>query len=179
MPIYEYRCSSCGHELEALQKLSDAPLTTVLRARARRLVKLVSAAGFQLKGSGWYAPTSRAGTKTAPTKEGSDAPADAKVRGKSEGAERDQVQTKTEAATATPLPSRDRGAPLPPASGNPPSRAMKRYVIAGLLVWVPLGITIWVIESLVSTLDQTLLLIPERYRPAALFGFTFPGSACC
>jgi uncharacterized membrane protein len=52
---------------------------------------------------------------------------------------------------------------------------MKRYLIAGLLVWVPLGITIWVMVWLVTTLDQTLLLIPENLRPEALFGFHIPG----
>jgi len=52
---------------------------------------------------------------------------------------------------------------------------MKRYLIAGLLVWVPLGITIWVLVFLVTTLDQTLLLVPESLRPEALFGFHIPG----
>ena len=52
---------------------------------------------------------------------------------------------------------------------------MKRYLIAGLLVWVPLGITLWVINSLVGTLDQTLLLVPENLRPEALVGFRIPG----
>ncbi len=55
MPIYEYRCSACGHELESLQKLRDAPLVTCPACGAETLVKKVSAAGFQLKGSGWYA----------------------------------------------------------------------------------------------------------------------------
>jgi len=55
MPIYEYRCASCGHELETLQKLSDAPLTVCPACNKAELVKRVSAAGFQLKGSGWYA----------------------------------------------------------------------------------------------------------------------------
>lgn len=54
MPIYEYRCASCGHELEALQKLSEAPLTECPACHKPDLRKLVSAAGFQLKGSGWY-----------------------------------------------------------------------------------------------------------------------------
>ena len=48
MPIYEYRCSACGHELEALQKLSDPPLTQCPTCSQEGLVKLVSAAGFQL-----------------------------------------------------------------------------------------------------------------------------------
>ncbi len=54
MPIYEYRCASCGHELEALQKLSEAPLTQCPACKGETLRKKVSAAGFQLKGSGWY-----------------------------------------------------------------------------------------------------------------------------
>src|SRR4051794_1489539 len=55
MPIYEYRCSSCGHELEAIQKFSEAPLAVCPSCSASALIKLVSAAGFQLKGTGWYA----------------------------------------------------------------------------------------------------------------------------
>jgi uncharacterized membrane protein len=52
---------------------------------------------------------------------------------------------------------------------------MRRYLVAGLLVWVPLGITIWVLHFLVTTLDQTLLLVPEGARPEALVGFHIPG----
>jgi uncharacterized membrane protein len=52
---------------------------------------------------------------------------------------------------------------------------MRRYLIAGLLVWAPLGITIWVLHFMISTLDQTLLLLPESIRPEALFGFSIPG----
>jgi uncharacterized membrane protein len=52
---------------------------------------------------------------------------------------------------------------------------MRRYLIAGLLVWVPLGITIWVLVFLVTTLDQTLLLLPEAVRPEAVVGFRIPG----
>ena len=55
MPIYEYRCSQCGHELETLQRLSEAPLVNCPACGKDTLKKLVSAAGFQLKGSGWYA----------------------------------------------------------------------------------------------------------------------------
>jgi len=54
MPIYEYRCASCGHELEALQKFSDAPLVECPACHQAELRKKVSAAGFHLKGSGWY-----------------------------------------------------------------------------------------------------------------------------
>ena len=61
MPIYEYRCSSCRHEMEALQKFSDAPLVRCPSCGAEALVKQVSAAGFQLKGSGWYVTDFRGG----------------------------------------------------------------------------------------------------------------------
>ena len=52
---------------------------------------------------------------------------------------------------------------------------MKRYIIAGLLVWVPLGITIWVLDALVSTLDQSLRLLPESAQPDRLLGVHIPG----
>ena len=55
MPIYEYECTQCGHRSEVLQKISDAPLTVCSNCQHESLQKLVSAAGFQLKGTGWYA----------------------------------------------------------------------------------------------------------------------------
>ena len=63
MPIYEYRCSACGHEQEILRKMSDAPLTLCPACGKETLTKLVSAAGFQLKGSGWYATDFKGGAK--------------------------------------------------------------------------------------------------------------------
>ena len=54
MPIYEYRCQSCGHEFETMQKMSEARLTDCPECGRSELKKLVSAAGFKLKGSGWY-----------------------------------------------------------------------------------------------------------------------------
>ncbi len=52
---------------------------------------------------------------------------------------------------------------------------MKRYFITGLLIWVPLGITFWVLRLLIGTMDQTLLLLPAHLRPEAIFGFYIPG----
>ena len=54
MPIYEYLCNSCGVRKEHIQKMSDAPITTCPACGSTEYVKLISAAGFQLKGSGWY-----------------------------------------------------------------------------------------------------------------------------
>jgi len=55
MPIYEYACEACGHELEAMQKMSDAALTDCPACGKPALKKQISAAGFVLKGGGWYA----------------------------------------------------------------------------------------------------------------------------
>jgi uncharacterized membrane protein len=52
---------------------------------------------------------------------------------------------------------------------------MKRYFITGLLIWVPLGITVWVLNLLIGTLDQSLLLVPESLRPQAMLGLNIPG----
>lgn len=54
MPIYEYTCAACGHNLEALQKISDAPLTDCPACGKPELRKRVTAAAFRLKGTGWY-----------------------------------------------------------------------------------------------------------------------------
>lgn len=63
MPIYEYRCEQCGHEFEKLQKVSDAPLTDCPDCGRPTLKKLISAAGFRLKGGGWYETDFKAGEK--------------------------------------------------------------------------------------------------------------------
>ncbi len=52
---------------------------------------------------------------------------------------------------------------------------MKRYFITGLLIWVPLGITAWALKFLISTMDQSLLLLPARLHPEALVGMYVPG----
>jgi len=65
MPIYEYKCTGCGHKKEVLQKMSDAPLIECPACGKPALTKLISAAGFQLKGSGWYATDFKGGSKSA------------------------------------------------------------------------------------------------------------------
>ncbi len=63
MPIYEYQCQSCQHELEALQKISDAPLRDCPACGAPELKKKISAAAFRLKGGGWYETDFKSGDK--------------------------------------------------------------------------------------------------------------------
>jgi putative FmdB family regulatory protein len=62
MPIYAYRCTSCGHAKDVLQKISDPVLTTCPACGADSFQKQITAAGFQLKGSGWYATDFRGGS---------------------------------------------------------------------------------------------------------------------
>ena len=88
MPIYAYKCESCGHSMDALQKLSDAPLTVCPACGKQALSKQVTAAGFQLKGSGWYATDFKgAGTSaTAATAATADKPAKTEAAAKPCGA---------------------------------------------------------------------------------------------
>ena len=104
MPIYEYRCSACGHELEALQKLSEPTLTACPKCGKPALTKLLSVAGFQLKGSGWYATDFKgSGAKPAATssdkKDGESKPAESTPTAESKTAE-----SKTAATTETSSP---------------------------------------------------------------------------
>ncbi|MGN6259320.1 MAG: FmdB family zinc ribbon protein [Ralstonia sp.] len=62
MPIYAYRCDACGHAKDVLQKMSDAPLTDCPACGAPAFKKQLTAAGFQLKGSGWYVTDFRGGS---------------------------------------------------------------------------------------------------------------------
>lgn len=63
MPIYEYLCTSCGHQLESLQRLSDAPLVDCPECGKPTLQKQISAAGFRLSGGGWYETDFKSGNK--------------------------------------------------------------------------------------------------------------------
>jgi putative FmdB family regulatory protein len=89
MPIYEYRCGDCGHQAEHLQKVSERPLSKCPACGKKAYKKQLSAAGFQLKGSGWYATDFKtAGKKPAEKK------VDLKTEAKSEAK---TAEAKTEA----------------------------------------------------------------------------------
>jgi len=108
MPIYEYQCRKCEHRLEKLQKLSDAPLTECPECGASALVKLVSAAGFRLKGGGWYETDFKkngkrnlAGDDSGKSDGKSDATkSDGKSDGKSESAKTDSTKTGSSKSSA-------------------------------------------------------------------------------
>lgn len=100
MPIYAYRCSACGHAKDVLQKLSDPVLSTCPACGADTFSKQVTAAGFQLKGSGWYA-TDFKGSGAAPAK---DAAADAKADAKPDSKPDAKPEAKPEASPAPAAP---------------------------------------------------------------------------
>jgi putative FmdB family regulatory protein len=115
MPIYAYRCESCGHAKDVLQKMSDAQLTVCPACGADTFRKQVTAAGFQLKGSGWYVTDFRGGNTTAPAVKSDDGAA-APVHA-AEGAT-------AAAAPAAAAPSADGAAPKPaPAATAAPAPA--------------------------------------------------------
>ena len=104
MPIYAYKCESCGHRQDVLQKVSDPVLSTCPACGASSFAKQVTAAGFQLKGSGWYATDFRGGGTPASADKPEAKPADASAPAAAPPAA---------APAASPAAS---GKPLPPAS---------------------------------------------------------------
>ena len=130
MPIYAYRCASCGHAKDVLQKLSDPPLTQCPACGAQTFSKQVTAAGFQLKGSGWYATdfkgdkaakkadagdgakTDAGKTDAAKTESGKTEP------GKSEPAKTESSKPETSKDAGTTVKGGDSGGASSSASGS-------------------------------------------------------------
>ena len=112
MPIYAYRCASCGHAQDVLQKISDPVLTVCPACGANAYAKQVTAAGFQLKGSGWYVTDFRGGNAAAAKKD--DAPTDAKADAAATPKPADAAAPAAAPAAAAPTP-----APTPaPSAGE-------------------------------------------------------------
>ena len=100
MPIYEYRCGECGHQDEHLQKVAERPLSKCPACGKKAYKKQLSAAGFQLKGSGWYATDFKtAGKKPAEKK--ADLKGDAKTEAKTETKTEAKPEGKKTSAPAT------------------------------------------------------------------------------
>ena len=95
MPLYEYRCSGCGHQQEFLQKWSDEPLTVCTSCGQPTFQKMLTAAGFQLKGSGWYATDFKNGGSRPAAK--ADAKGEGKVEAKGDGKSDAKGEGKSEA----------------------------------------------------------------------------------
>ena len=120
MPIYAYRCASCGHAKDVLQKMSDPVLTDCPACGAASFVKQVTAAGFQLKGSGWYV-TDFKGGGAAPSADAAKGDAAKGDAAKSDATKPDAAAApaaKTAAPAAAP-------APTPAPSGAAPAAGAK------------------------------------------------------
>jgi putative FmdB family regulatory protein len=109
MPIYAYKCESCGHAKDVLQKMSDDPLSVCPACGQAGFRKQLTAAGFQLKGSGWYVTDFREGSKPAAT-----APA-------ADGTSAATPPTAKPAGETAPAPAAAPAAPAPAASTTPPA----------------------------------------------------------
>ena len=123
MPIYAYKCESCGHAKDVLQKISDAPLSVCPACGADTFRKQITAAGFQLKGSGWYVTDFRggdgaganSGVAAAP---GENKPGDSKPADSAPSAA-PATAAKAEAAPApAPAPAADKAADKPAEGGK-------------------------------------------------------------
>ena len=128
MPIYAYRCATCGHAQDVLRKISDPPLSVCPACGAATFVKQVTAAGFQLKGSGWYVTDFRGDKKAAKPSdgdaaaasegkaaEGEAAPANGKDAAKSDTAKSEPAAAPAPAPAAAPAAA--------PAPTTPPKGA--------------------------------------------------------
>ena len=111
MPIYAYKCGSCGHAKDVLQKISDPQLTVCPACGAATFNKQVTAAGFQLKGSGWYATDFKGGSSAAPAAEGEAAKAPAE-------AAKPATDGAAKPATDSPAKPAKPASPAPPAAGK-------------------------------------------------------------
>jgi len=100
MPIYEYRCEACGHTDEHLQKVSEAPLTVCPACGKPQYRKQLSAAGFQLKGTGWYATDFKT-TGKKPAEKKPDASKDSKTESKPETKTDGKSESKSESKSET------------------------------------------------------------------------------
>jgi putative FmdB family regulatory protein len=128
MPFYEYQCQACGAQVEVLQKISDAPLKKCPECAKAKLVKLVSAPVFRLKGSGWYetdfktdkdAKRNLAGDEAAPAK--ADEADGAKAK----------TPAKTDAAAPAQTPKAKDSAPKPKAKAKAPAKAKTKAKAKG------------------------------------------------
>ena len=129
MPIYSYRCAACGHAKDVLQKLSDPLLTVCPACGAERFTKQVTAAGFQLKGSGWYVTDFRGGDKGG--KPAADAaPGEA-------GAASSTTEKSDAGKPSTDTPGADKSGASTPAQGATPAATQVSKVAAPALASGP------------------------------------------
>ena len=118
MPIYVYKCSSCGFAKDVLQKMSDAPLTVCPSCGQATFSKQLTAAGFQLKGSGWYVTDFRDGHNGSASSGSHHADSSGDEAVKSEGAASPSASEAAPAPAASAAPATSAASAAPPDSGS-------------------------------------------------------------
>ena len=117
MPIYAYRCTECGHAKDVLQKMSDPLLHTCPVCGAEAFTKQLTAAGFQLKGSGWYVTDFRGGNTAAPKTDDAAAAEPAKDGAAKPDADKPATAAPAAAPTVDAKTAASAASPTPPAAG--------------------------------------------------------------
>ena len=118
MPIYAYRCTSCGFEKDVMQKVSEPKLTTCPSCATEHFTKQLTAPGFQLKGTGWYATDFKGGGNAKAAAAKADAAGDSKADTKVDSA---TSTAKSESNGVSPAPTGVTTAPASTAPAAPPS----------------------------------------------------------
>ena len=121
MPIYAYKCESCGFAKDVLQKMSDTPLSVCPQCGVSSFKKQLTAAGFQLKGSGWYVTDFRGGNNVAPASKPDESPA-ATSAGSEKSAAGTAAAVMPASGSATPAPSAASPASAAATSGSGPAK---------------------------------------------------------
>jgi len=122
MPIYEYRCGKCGFQKEFLRRMSDAPLTGCPKCGKRSFKKLVTAAGFQLKGTGWYATDFKgSGAKPVAKQDKSESKSETKTETKIESKTETKPKPDTKSETRQDKPADSSGKKLPKTAAAVPA----------------------------------------------------------
>jgi putative FmdB family regulatory protein len=118
MPIYAYKCESCGHAKDILRKMSDEPLTVCPQCGESSFKKQLTAAGFQLKGSGWYVTDFRGGNSAVPDAKSGDSEAAGSAGNGTKAADAGAATTASVPVAATPAPTAAPAAPASKSSGD-------------------------------------------------------------
>jgi hypothetical protein len=137
--------------------------------------KQVTAAGFQLKGSGWYATDFKGGSTASPAPASTAGAKPADARGY-QAADSKPCVPRQSRVGACGIRRLRQCLRLPLKA---PDGCLAQMAFCRLLVIVPVAITVWVLHWIIGTLDQTLLILPAAWHPDKLLGFTSPALACC
>ena len=161
MPIYGYTCDKCEHTFDALQKMSDPKLVDCPECGKASLRRLLSAPKFRLKGAGWYETDFKTGDKRNLVGDSKSGNAAGREEGKHQS---DETKSKRRIQAEE---HRDEDSVSKQRSEVDVKR-IRRYLVAGLLVWIPLGATLMLVKFAVGQMDKSIGLLPHNYQPGVM-----------